>query len=1178
MNTNQIKRFAVDARNILRSGVSMMIGAMGFDERGNATVRPTLMQGATVFNGRMIPTEQFYHKWMSLEAAIRQHGLKQVSEEVAYTWFNRLMAIRIMSKNGFISPVLEFRDPARRIPQIVEEARQGIVPPMTEVESRELKELLLDPTKTTEQFSLLLTAYCHSNAVLEKCFGRLTDYTELLLPRNILAEGGIVDMINKSTFITDGDFQSPELIGWLYQFYISERKDEVMAKSGKYDADEVPAATQIFTPNWIVRYMVENTVGRIYLDNYGSTEIEMPYLVETPSNDEARLKLDGLENLTVIDLACGSGHILVEAFSLLYKMYGEQFVSRRQAIEKILTKNIMGIDLDTRAKQLAQFSLLMCAAKLDSRFLDCSVMPRILDMPKPYDEMDTLRGTLHHFFMGGSEEAKQETVDAFELLQKAEDLGSIMKFNLSEKTRNLIKVRLIEHQQQGHVPEPIQKLIPSLNIILALTDQYAAIVMNPPYMGSGRMNETLKSYVNRNYSDTKVDMFSVFMDVSIDRLRHNGKYGMINMQSWMFLSSFENLRTRLLEEQQIDSMLHLGPRTFDELSGEVVQNTTFVITKNTPKVMGVYCRLVEGKDCADKERMFQENHHVYRSLQSNFKKIPGCPIGYWVSEDKIRVFSNEQSLRDIEDPSIGMMTWDNNRFLREWYEVGYDKIAFNINSIEESISSNKKWFPYNKGGSGCKWYGLYHLLVNWQNAGEEIIESGMTSFRGKTNYFKEGLTYPRIGSGVFCVRYAPKGMIFDINGPSCFPKHEKFYLMAFMNSVVMHDFLKVLCPTLTFQVGDVFKVPYIYKVKNEIIISVNKIVTRCISISKSDWDAHETSWDFQSSPVLERASDVLDGSFYRDNERPDEAERKKDARLLETIYFAYCKHWTAQIKQLQENEEELNRQFIEIYDLQDELTPNVPLEEVTILQQGEADKSGGVLKFNPEVVIKQFISYAIGCMMGRYSLDKPGLILANQGDGLERLNELVPDSRLEVDDDGIIPLMDNESGFTDNAAHRFREFLRVALGEDTLTANLNFVESCLGKTIEQYFAKDFWKDHKKMYQNRPIYWLFSSKKGAFQCIAYMHRMTPYTAASIRKKYLLPYMERLTSRINTQEQRAAELSNAQRRALEQDKKALVECREYHDRLHRISEQPMPLDLDDGVVKNYAKFGDVLAKIK
>jgi len=321
MNTSQIKRFAVDARNILRSGVGMMIGAMGFDERGNATVRPTLMQGATVFNGRMIPTEQFYHKWMSLEAAIRQHGIKQVSEEVAYTWFNRLMAIRIMSKNEFISPVLEFRDPTRRIPQIVEDARQGIMPQMTEAENRELQDLLLDPTKTTEQFSLLLVAYCHSNAVLEKCFGRLTDYTELLLPRNILAEGGIVDMINKSTFISEEDFRSPELIGWLYQFYISERKDEVMAKSGKYDADEVPAATQIFTPNWIVRYMVENTVGRIYLDNYDTTDIEMPYLVETPSNDESRLKIDGLENLTVIDPACGSGHILVEAFSLLYKMY-----------------------------------------------------------------------------------------------------------------------------------------------------------------------------------------------------------------------------------------------------------------------------------------------------------------------------------------------------------------------------------------------------------------------------------------------------------------------------------------------------------------------------------------------------------------------------------------------------------------------------------------------------------------------------------------------------------------------------------------------------------------------------------------------------------------------------------------------------------------------------------------
>jgi len=1218
MNTSRIKRFAVDARNILRSGVSMMIGAMGFDEQGNTTVRPTLMQGATIFNGRMIPTEQFYHKWVSLEDAIRHHGLKQVSEEVAYTWFNRLMAIRIMSKNGFISPVLEFPNPTRRIPKIVEDARQGILPPMTEAESRELQELLLNPTKTTEQFSLLLIAYCHSNAVMQNCFGRLTDYTELLLPRNILAEDGIVDMINKSTFISDEDYKSPELIGWLYQFYISERKDEVMAKSGKYDADEVPAATQIFTPNWIVRYMVENTVGRIYLDNYGSSEIEMPYLVDTPSNDDARLKIEALEELTVIDPACGSGHILVEAFNLLYKMYGEQFVSRRQAIENILTKNIMGIDLDTRAKQLAQFSLLMCAAKLDSRFLDCSVMPRILDMPKPYDEMDTLRDTLPHFFMGGSEEARQETIEAFELLQQADELGSIMKFNLSEKTHNLIKVRLIEYLQQESIPKPIKKLIPSLEIILALTNRYATIVMNPPYMGSGRMNTVLKNYVNRNHTEAKADMFSVFMDVSIDLLQQNGKYGMINTQSWMFLSSFENFRLRVLKEQQIDSMLHLGAHTFDELSGEVVQNTAFIITKHEPSSQSVYYRLVDGKDCADKEQMFFNRQRAFHVLQSNFEKIPGCPIGYWISENILKIFEKSSKLDSFALGRVGMFTGDNNRFLRLWWEVDKCLTLFDCKSNEQSILSRKKWFPYNKGGASIKWYGNYDYVVNYENNGYEIYELAAHDDRNCQNYpdeikFRECITWSHISSGNIGFRYRSEGSLMDIKGMFIMPYNGNLiFLLAFLNSTVANYLLSVISPTITTQVGEVKKLP----IYNKERFTEDHFVKQNIAISKADWDAHETSWDFKLSPLLSRSTDCR--LNVGDLDMLDEKEAKElmvgvptNPHLLEHLYLAYCHHWERQTKKLRNNEEELNRQFIEIYGLQEELTPDVSLEDVTILQQGEADKSDGVLKFNAEVVIKQFISYAIGCMMGRYSLQYPGLILANQGDGIEQYEKIVSkemdyrefmqvdnpsveedsmaaieyssyekfrDCHIDIDDDGIIPLMDNESGFTDNAAHRFREFLRVALGEENLPANLNFVESCLGKTIEKYFAKDFWKDHKKMYQNRPIYWLFSSKKGAFQCIAYMHRMTPYTAAEIRKKYLLPYIERLTIRINTQEQRAAELTSEQRRALENDKKALAECREYHDRLHKLSEHPIPLDLDDGVIKNYAKFGDVLAKIK
>lgn len=659
MDTNRIKRFATEARNILKAGIAAKITTLGFNKKGNVAEehRPQLMQGGTLWNGQFY-TEGFYHQWMSLYNRIQQKGINEVYEEAAYTWFNRLCAIRILQKNNLCSPVLQYAD-AARTPIIVDEARQGHLPQMKEDIRQRIVELLDDDTKVTEQFALLITAWCHDNPILNQCFGSMADYTELLLPNDILAKGKFMDMLNHTEFITDEEFQSPELIGWLYQFYISERKDEVFAKKGKFEADEIPAATQIFTPNWIVKYMVQNTVGRIYLDNnpYETTlQKKWRYLVNqtekpTPEN---LLKYNELTDLKVADLACGSGHILNECFDLFYDLYIAEGYGRGEAIENIFRHNLTGIDLDNRAKQLATFALLLKACQKDSSFADAHCLPNILTMPKPWNEEtdENLNDFLSLYFQGENTSSQNEELAAcFELMHNADSLGSIMKFDISDSTRLLVKQTTDYWCNQEIMPDAVRLQLPAFELILALMEKYDALVMNPPYMGGGNMNEVLSKYVKANYEEGKGDLFSTFMLLAIDRLADNGKYSMINMQSWMFLSSFEKLRTSLLKNYHIENMLHLGPRTFDELSGEVVQNTSFVVAKNKSDEGGVYFRLVDGKNCAEKKDMFLQalQEHTAKVYypnvpQSNFEKIPGCPIGYWVSPNILKIFTSNLAL------------------------------------------------------------------------------------------------------------------------------------------------------------------------------------------------------------------------------------------------------------------------------------------------------------------------------------------------------------------------------------------------------------------------------------------------------------------------------------------------------------------------------------------------------
>ena len=1194
MNTTPLKNFAIQSRNLLRQGVLDRILTLGFDRTGNVIVsEPVKIQGGTVFMDKILD-EEFHDAWQELKARIAAKGIKEVCEEAAYTWFNRMVAIRIMQKNHFIEPVMEYVNSESRMPVIVAQARAGrLTMPLSAHNREKLDNLLADPTQIDAQFALLIAAFCESDPVIYNCFGGIEKYISLLLPDNILASGGFVDLLNNTTFITQEDYEKSELIGWLYQFYISEKKDEVFASKEKVAKEDIPAATQIFTPNWIVKYMVQNTIGRIYLDNnpYSSLEEKMQYLVKPaePTPEDEILRIEDIKEYKLIDPACGSGHILNEGFDLLYDIYMEEFYSPRMAIESIFRNNLIGIDLDTRAKQLATFALLMKAAQKDRSFLDAKVMPRVLDMPEPFSYPAGVEEFLPHYFLGGSKEAIKETAEAFKLLEQAQNLGSIMKFEISDATRHLIATRTQEWKDRELIPEVISQAIPSMEIILALTDKYTSVVANPPYMGSGNMNADLSKYVKEHYEEGKADLFSVFMIVAKDMLAPSGKYGMINMQSWMFLSSFEKLRTNLLQHSKIDNMLHLGPRTFDELSGEVVQNTAFVITNiEDEQSRGIYYRLVDGRNCSDKEQMFlshiagnTDGQKIYYPdvSQKDFEKIPGCPIGYWVSEILSYIFSSENTLGEIANPRKGLVTLDDNRFIHYWMEISKDKFQTAGYSKQEVLNNNKKWIICNKGGGARKWYGINWYVINWLNNGQELKNyivykynggSYTKEIRSESFYFTKGITWSGVTSGNPSFRFFEDGCVFSSSGPSAFPKNNIEYIISLLNSCVSAYIFKLLSPTLSVLSGDIAKVPIIFKN----VINIENITKQCITISKQDWDSHETSWDFQRCPLL----DV----------EPTDVEQAHPESLKWRV-AQYKKKWEQLFMQLHSNEEELNRQFIEIYGLQDELRPEVPMDEITILQHGEirflpcpgsSSMYGAAIEWNDDVLMKQLLSYAIGCWMGRYRLDKPGLHIAHPNPSKEEVCSYdVNGFRFEIDDDGIIPLMEHQNPFEDdNALQKIVNFVKMVFGESTLTENLNLIEHSLGKSIEAYLMKDFWKDHKKMYQNRPIYWLFSSKKGAFQVLVYMHRMNPYTAEKVRTKYLLPYIDFLQTKIQQDRDRGADLSTIERKNLSKMETALEECLEYHDRLHKVADQRTGFDLDDGVVVNYAKFGDVLAKIK
>ena len=979
MDTNKLKRFATEARNKIRQGVVHKLLTLGFNARGEADEFPRKLQGSTLFRGQQLE-ESFYDQWIALYQAIQKHGLKAVYEEVAYTWFNRFVAIRILQMNGFIDRVLVFDNPDIRVPHIVTEARQGRFPVLTTSEQLRLRNIITDPTKTYEQFVILITAFCHATPILNRCFGSINDYTELLLPNDVLEEGGFVDMLNHTEFITETDYKTTELLGWLYQFYISERKDEVFAafkKGQKAEAEDIAPATQIFTPNWIVKYMVQNTLGRIYLDNNPGSALEeqMPYLVaKAEGNEEAIYRYEQLEDLRVIDPACGSGHILLEAFDLLYAMYLDEFYSREEAIKAIFAHNLVGIDLDTRARQLATFALLLKACQRDDRFLDAHCLPQVMDMPA--GNRDTWRDTLGHFDccygLTSSQSPCEEIDAAFHLLEQAPNLGSTMKFAISERTRVYLQERVACYEAKPQFSQDFEPLVQGFRLILALTDRYAAVIANPPYMGSGNMNEVLSDYVKKNYAEGKGDLATVFVQAFKQLTEVNGSYAFIVPPSWLFLSNFEKLRKGIIDTQSIQSLLHLSRGVFGADFGAVA---SVIQNRQDKEAKGTYFRLVERtfqefeqshlrmlfeqtlanhdfkyrfkdytKEVTELPYSEDGNRIYYPNVsQKNFEKIPGSPIGYWVSPKIQEIFASNLALSAVCSPTQGLATADNARFLRLWFEVSQSRTGFGFENAASAARSQKKWFPCNKGGSFRRWYGNQEFLVNWENDGFEIKNfkdsKGKLLSRPQNTkfYFMDAISWSSVSSSLITsFRYFPKGFIFDHAACNIFTDNPIEFL-AYLNTNIVREFTNVINPTLNMFNGAIGKLPFLN------IKDTNNITNQNISISQQDWDAHETSWDFQRNELL-----TIDEATYADNIQYQIEKHEKEtgekicidpaAPELGSLAWRieqYKLKWEKLFMQLHANEEELNRQFIDIYGLQDELTPDVPLDEVTILQQGE---------------------------------------------------------------------------------------------------------------------------------------------------------------------------------------------------------------------------------------------------
>ncbi len=1185
MDYSKLKKFAQYARKLLMEEISSKLDSLLSAENSSVRANP-----------------QAFH---SLKEALEnlkkttkdeKEAKNALVERVSYIWFNRFCALRFMDLNNFTSMKVVSPLKGEFNPEILASAKAGYIDSEIISQPEDVQEIknLLNGTKTsedpfTEAYKLLLIGVCkYYSKQMPFLFSMIEDYTQLLIPEDLFSGNSILTLVRENLYpercVNESD-SSPnvEVIGWLYQYYISERKDEVFnsfKKGKKALAKDIPAATQLFTPHWIVKYLVENSLGRLWILNKPNSCLreKMEYFIE-PENEEDFLKISSVEEIKVCDPACGSGHILVYAFDLLYEMYLEEgFTDDAEIVKSIISKNLYGIEIDERAAELAAFAITMKARYRDRKLFSRAVEPNICLMKNVNIDEDKLKSYIE---VAHSDLFTSEFLSQLKDFREVQNYGALINPKIKDTQflrKHLEAKGLAENlfTQETH-----KKVLKVLDLIDYLLAKYHVVVANPPYMGGKNMNPSLAEFAKKNYPNTKSDLFAMFIERGFELTVKNGYSAMVTMQSWMFLSSYEKLRKEISERACIASMAHLGARAFDSIGGEVVQSTAFVLkNKYTQDFKGSFLRLVDGKSEAEKQADFklalktQSKDSFFKASTEDFKKIPGSPIAYWVSERVREIFKNNTPLKKIGDTRQGMATSDNNKFLRNWFEVNVTKVYFGAGSRREAKEASRKWFPYNKGGEFRKWYGNNDYFVNWENDGAEVLKyasslygSATRTIKSISEYFKPCISWSKITSSNMAMRYYPPGYIFDVAGCSIFSNSNQDlkFLLGYTNTMMARRFLQSISPTLNFEAGHIALLPIIKFHNEEIIL----IIEDLIAISQTDWDSYERSWDFKTLPLIDT---------YKNTEK---------APLTET-YKTLRSKWQSMTAEMKRLEEENNKIFIEAYGLEEELTAEVPLKEITLTcnphYRYDSKKSLAALeKLLLEDTIKEFISYAVGCMFGRYSLDKAGLILANQGETLNDYLKAVPEPSFMPDEDNVIPVLEEE-WFNDDIVNRFKNFLKVSLGEENYEINLGFIEEALGKDIRKYFVNDFYDHHVKQYKKRPIYWMFSSPKGSFNVLIYMHRYNENTINIVLNEYLRHYREKLTNllleleNISNSESKAAREKIQAVKDIDKTKKILKELSDYEQAvLFPLATEKIKIDLDDGVKINYNKFTGAVQKI-
>lgn len=1181
MDKNAIKKYAVWARRELIERVSQRALRFGITADGNADPK------ADSVDGYLLSAVEKKQR-AALIKKVEEHGYEQVLEEAAYTWFNRFAALRFMEVNGYLpSHVRVFTNEEGEFkPQILAEAIHLELDGLNMDKVYELK----DANNTEELYRYLLIVQCNAlSSILPGMFQRIEDYTELLLPENLLREGSVIKRLVNDIPEEDFDVSSEngqiEIIGWMYQYYISEKHEEVVdSLHGKVvKKEEVPAATQLFTTDWVVRYLIDNSVGRYWIERNPDSTLadKLTYFVK-PKDGIIKTINEKImpQEVTVFDPCVGSGHFLVYAFEVLMHIYVEYGYTESEAATEIVKNNLFGIDIDGRATQLAYFAVMMKARQYDRRFLTRKIQPNVYEIL----ESDGVDKTILEHFYDNDSTLRNDIEAIIETMQESKEYGSILRIpvvNFSKINERFEEIIQEPSLYNTYLLGDFKSLIRVADV---MSKKYAVVATNPPYMN--KYDTNLKKFITANYADAKGDLFSVFMYRNFGFCLENGYSCFMTPYVWMFIKTYEKLRKEIIANRTITTLIQMEYSAYEEAT---VPICAFVLQNAKSEKNGVYFRLTNFKggmlvqQRKTIEALQSRNcSYIYETNQKRFKNIPGEPIVYWITDQFIQAFLLP-TVKDIANSCIGMRTGDNARFLRYWYEVNNEKIGFGLRSARNAVLSMKKWIPFHKGGDFRRWYGNLDYVVNWENNGYEIKENTKKTYpqlgdnlnwkiTNEKHYFKEGITWTAVSSAKTGFRRYYEGFIFSNAGQAIISENGKHldYLEALLNCKVTVEILQMIAPTIRFESGEIGKIPVCIDSKNyDTVVTLAKENT---NISKSEWDSFEISWDFQSHPLISTS-----------------AIHSKTYSLVSDFYNQWKQKCNISFNTLKSNEEELNRIFIDIYGLQDELTPNVADKDITVTRiydtKEEIPESmkGNNYVLTKEDVIKSFISYAVGCMFGRYSLDVEGLAYAGGDWDASKYKTFLPDR------DAIIPICDDEY-FEDDIVGRFVQFVEVVYGKETLEENLQFIADALGgrgtsrEVIRNYFVSSFYADHVKTYKKRPIYWLFDSgKKNGFKCLIYMHRYQPDTLARIRTDYIHEQQSRYRTVIESLEQRIAAAGSSSEKVkltklLNTRQAQAKEIREYEEKVHHLADQMIKIDLDDGVKHNYAIFKDVLAKIK